>query len=141
VQREAEWKEKSEASKRRSTSLVASHIGDRSVEEWRDACIEDFMSRRPASGEAAAVAVPVRSSAAVAGRSGASVPTRSRVVPERMELPPLPGLPPLPDGCAQKRGRRMRMKPGFEGLLDSSFAARSTELDEHKTLDERLAAR
>ena len=78
-----------ESRRRRETSLVARHIKNRSVDEWRDNAIDDFLNAK---------SVPV---------------SRVNSPPEPPPRPKSSGgpkkmmqLPPLPRECAQARKRR-----------------------------------
>ena len=95
-QRVEEEEQREEVRQRHEAALICQATRGRSVEEWRDDAVEDFLSRR-------AVSLP-----------GSVSTSRVNTPPEPPQPRPTTSgdkLPPLPPGCAQGRrqgGRRAR---------------------------------
>ena len=111
---EAHWKARNAESiqaaeeRAREEALVRTTTGGRSVDEWRDATIDEFVARPPAAAPAVS-----------ASSAGSSASTRMTRTQRSQGSSSGAQLPPLPPGCAQARkGRALRLKSRFDGLLE-----------------------
>lgn len=111
--KEAAWRAKLEKEEavRRETSLVAAHLGGRSVDEWRGSAIDGFLSndQPPLRSQPKSQAPNAHTALA---RSWARS-TTAKAAKDKA----LPPLPPLPRTCAQ--ARKLRLKPAHAGLGES----------------------